>query len=513
MTDELHRMAWRGARQARLTLTGPHGLALLSGAMLAAYWYGGQGLMLIAGLALPAILAVASVASGQSLKGRRDPLTGLPLRPAAIAELDALLTRTPVNGRTTACFVVEIDGYADLRQSQDHGAVDEVIARVAERLQGVLRDSDIVARLDNGCFAAIPSGMRNNDLETAIQLAARMQAAVAEPISVDAVRVHVTASVGFALPRSLPQPTGSALLDAAECALLEAHHQGPGAIRAFSATARRPRIAASHLSAEVDEALTNGQIQAWFQPQVSTDSGEVAGFEALARWVHPKLGVIAPAEFLPAIAAAGKMDRLGALILGQALGALRDWRRQGFAVPTVAVNLGAEDLADPTLPERLRWELDRFELKPEGLCVEILETVLLPGENDVTLRNVARLAEMGIGIDLDDFGTGTASILAIKRFDVHRIKIDRSFITRIDLDRGQQDMVAAILALAERLGLQTLAEGVETPGEHAALAQLGCTTVQGFGIAAPMAFPDTLDWMRRAAATLAETTSVGRRVM
>jgi EAL domain-containing protein (putative c-di-GMP-specific phosphodiesterase class I) len=266
------------------------------------------------------------------------------------------------------------------------------------------------------------------------------------------------------------------------------------------------------LTEEVAAALEDGQIQAWFQPQISTDTGEVAGFEALARWVHPKHGTLAPGDFLPAIAAAGRMDRLGTVILHSALTALRDWQAEGIVVPTVGINLNEDDLRDPKLPDRVRWELDRFDLKPERLCIEILETVLTPTEDDVMTRNVVKLSEMGVGIDLDDFGTGTASIAAIRRFDVHRIKIDRSFVTRIDQDRGQQDMVAAILSMAERLGLQTLAEGVESLGEHAMLSQLGCGTVQGFGIGAPMPFADTIGWMRQNADRIAESRR-GRRVI
>jgi EAL domain-containing protein (putative c-di-GMP-specific phosphodiesterase class I) len=173
------------------------------------------------------------------------------------------------------------------------------------------------------------------------------------------------------------------------------------------------------------------------------------------------------------------------------------------------VNLGQEELRDPGLPERVKWELDRLDVAPERLCVEILETVLLPGEDDVVTRNIAALAELGTAIDLDDFGTGTASIAAIRRFAVDRIKIDRSFVTRIDTDRGQQEMASAILSMAERLKLDTLAEGVESVGEHAMLAQLGCGAVQGYGIAPPMPFDETVGWMRRHNALIADVPPLG----
>jgi EAL domain-containing protein (putative c-di-GMP-specific phosphodiesterase class I) len=303
------------------------------------------------------------------------------------------------------------------------------------------------------------------------------------------------------------------MLEAALSAAADARQQGPGTIRAFSRRERRPRVLPSGLIDEVGAALENGQIQAWFQPQLSTDTGKVTGFEALARWQHPVHGGIAPAEFLGAVAAAGRTDRLGQVILHKALTAMRDWIEAGSAVPTVAVALTEEDLRDPTLPERIKWELDRFDLAPERLSIEIRQSAIQPGEDDMLARNVAALAELGLGIDLGDFGTGSASIATIRRFAVDRIKIDRSFVARIDTERDQQDMVAAILSMAERLGLSTLAEGVETLGEHAMLAQLGCATVQGLGISPPLPFDQTEDWMRRHAARIADTPRVGRRVM
>jgi EAL domain-containing protein (putative c-di-GMP-specific phosphodiesterase class I) len=166
-------------------------------------------------------------------------------------------------------------------------------------------------------------------------------------------------------------------------------------------------------------------------------------------------------------------------------------------VPTVSVNFSAADLRNPRLPDRLKWELDRFELTPDRLTVEILETVIAASENDMVVSNIAALAAMGCGIDLDDFGTGHASITTIRRFAVRRLKIDRSFVTRVDQDREQQKMVSAIVSLAERLGLETLAEGVETASEHAMLSQLGCGHVQGYGLARPMPMEEASDWILR----------------
>ena len=286
-----------------------------------------------------------------------------------------------------------------------------------------------------------------------------------------------------------------ALSDAAESALEEAQKAGPGSIRAFS-NGMRPRVSVpDNLTREVLRALEDGEIRPWFQPQVSTDTGQLTGFEALARWEHPEKGQIAPAAFLPAIAEAGLFERLGEVILYHALTALKAWDKAGLKVPNVAVNVSPEELRNPRMFEKIRWELDRFDLGPDRLVIEVLENVVAQSEDDTTTRNIAALSRLGCGIDLDDFGTGHASISNIRRFDVTRIKIDRSFISQVDTDRDQQNMVSAILTMAERLGLDTLGEGVETHGEHAMLAQLGCGHVQGYSIARPMPFEDTATWI------------------
>ena len=180
-------------------------------------------------------------------------------------------------------------------------------------------------------------------------------------------------------------------------------------------------------------------------------------------------------------------------------------------MPNVSVNFSGDELSDPKLIDKTRWELDRFDLAPQRLTVEILETVIDGAQNDIVTRNVADLAKLGCNIDLDDFGTGHASIAHIRRFRVGRIKIDRTFVTRIDADREQQQMLTAILEMANQLEIETLAEGVETVGEHALLAQLGCGHVQGYSIARPMPFGDTIGWLREHSRKLEEQPKITRQ--
>jgi diguanylate cyclase len=369
----------------------------------------------------------------------------------------------------------------------------------------------MVARLEGAGFAVALGAVRRLDLEICIQLAARLQSALSQPISVMANRHYLTASIGFCLAARAPQPNGEALFEAADLAAEEALRNGPGAVRAYDPAMVRRRGDREAVAVELEKALNEGQIKAHFQPQMSTDTGEISGFEALARWLHPTRGMIPPSEFLPAVEQAGLSDRLTEVMLYQALSALSVWDKAGLKIPSVAVNFSKSELRSPGLAERLKWELDRFELEPARLTVEILETVAGETDNDVVIANIAAIGKLGCGVDLDDFGTGSGSILSLRRFAIKRIKIDRSFVTRVDEDRDQQRVVAAILSMADQMGMATLGEGVETPGEHAMLAQLGCTDVQGFGIARPMALEDTLDWVARHRARHSAPPRIGSR--
>ena len=493
----------------------PETLAFLPALTLAAFWLGGEDLLLGVALGLPALFALAGVFSAPEPEQRisaTDGMTGLCLRDAVVTGLEEVLATASVTGRTTCCFVLTLDEADQIMERHGSAAMALVLRRTAERIRSVLRSSDTVSRLEGTTFAVALGGIRRADLESMLQLAARLQTACDAPVSVDASSLYLSASIGFCLASRTPAPNGAAMLEAAETAALEARRNGPGAIRSYTVEMQKAKTDRHTLRAEIEAALDDGQIVAWFQPQVSTDTGEVTGFEALARWNHPTRGVLQPAEFLDAIRAAGLAERLSEVMVVQAITALRNWDKAGLVVPSVAVNFSTEELRNPKLAEKLKWELDRFDLAPSRLTIEILETVVAEMANDVIVRNISALAALGCGIDLDDFGTGHASIANIRRFAISRIKIDRSFVTRVDEDRDQQKMIAAILSMAEQLGLQTLAEGVETIGEHAMLAQLGCGHVQGFSLGKPMPYDDIFAWFDRHQARLARTPRMSQRL-
>jgi diguanylate cyclase (GGDEF)-like protein len=482
-------------RLLRRVFLRPQILAFLPALMLGGYWFGGEGVLMIVAVTFPVLLMLGGLLAEDGEATQTDGLTGLATRDHLIERLDDALTDYAGPGQATVVIVLQIDGFDALADSLGGAGVELVLLRTADRITGAVRRGDVVARLVDHRFAVMLPPVRGQEMDVALRATERLQAAIAEPVSVGGAGVYVTASAGFCLARRAPDRRGAAMLEAAETALEEARRVGEGAIRAY-APEMGDRARHRHaLERELAEAFEDGQIRPWFQPQISTDTGAVTGVEALARWDHPARGLLPPGEFLGPVEQAGLNERLGEVVLFHALSALRSWDRAGLGVPRVAVNFSAAELRNPKLVDRIRWELDRFDLAPERLTVEVLETVVARTGDDTITRNIADLATLGCRIDLDDFGTGHASIAHIRRFAVGRIKIDRSFVCRVDEDRQQQKMVAAILSMAERLEIETLAEGVETHGEHAMLAQLGCDHVQGYAIARPMPFDDTIPWL------------------
>jgi diguanylate cyclase (GGDEF)-like protein len=480
-------------------------------AATAAWGLGGAGPAIAAFavvLSAAATRAAATGANGTGANGAAHPRTaagatprtgpeGTPPRWCDVAAaLDRARTAAAGTVPSATAMIVEIDRFRSIEEAHDRAVAESILSTAAARLSAEVGPSDIVARLEGPVFAIALIGRDEPSLEGALQIAARLQRALADPFPIDGIAVHLTASVGFALPDRVPEPGGGALLRAATLAAIEAQRNGPAAIRSYSDAMHRRIANRSRLAAEAGAALANGEIGAWFQPQVSARTGEVTGFETLARWQHPQRGLIPPSEFLPALEQAGLMPRLGEVMVRDALAALRHWDSVGLTVPRVGVNLSGCELADPRLVDRIAWELDRHDLAPSRLGIEVLETVVAGRADDIVLRNLTALARLGCVLDLDDFGTGHAAITNIRRFRIGRIKIDRTFVTRLDEDAEQERMVGAIITMAERLGLDTLAEGVETPGERDRLAALGCGHLQGFAIARPMPRDEADLWLR-----------------
>jgi len=495
----------------RSGMSGPPILAFFPALVLVGFWVGGEQMLIMIALGFPLCLAFAGVLGNPHPPHLFESEDGTDRRGFEGA-LDTAARIADQSSRKTGCILLKVDDYPSTCARLGVDATDAMMTHMVDRMRATVRSRDLVSRMGDDLFGVSIAPVRQLDLGNALHLASRLQNAIEEPFSLNSTTIQASVSVGFALSTNLPRKTGSALMDAAEMALSEARRHGPSAMRAYSQDMQTPYVQTDNAHAkEVCEALESGQIHPWFQPQISTDTGHVTGFEALARWSHPKHGLIPPSGFLPALEQSSRMEKLGKVILHGAFCALKAWDHAGVNVPTVGVNFSPEELRNPRLVERIEWELDRFELNPNRLNIEILETVVATSPDDTVVRNIGALSKLGCQIDLDDFGTGHASISSIRRFDVQRLKIDRSFVMKVDREPEQQRMVSAILLMAERLELDTLAEGVETAGEHAMLAQLGCGHVQGFGIGRPMAFDKTGEWVAAHLARLKDPPKIGRQ--
>ena len=410
----------------------------------------------------------------------RDALTGMP---------NALGLRRAI----AEAYDTQDSRPALIRMSLDHGrmargglplervrALDRAAAR---RLRTHLVAGEIAARLGAGEFALLLRGTHSFSSALAVcqRLTRGLGGARAEPGS-DPVSLHLRIGVAVAEPgRGVTD-----LLADAEAALDESMApDAPGLVPCTPAL--RSRLAErARLADELPAALTGGEVIPFFQPQVSLETGELVGFETLARWRHPRRGLLSPGEFLPVAEAAGRMQALADAVAGGALTALADWRARKLPAGRIAINVSARELRDPVLVEKLRWDVDSAGLTPEDIAIEVLETMLVEHDDDPAVRTVAALAAAGFSVELDDFGTGHAALANLLKFKVHRLKIDRSLIRGIDMDGDRRKILRSMVALAESLGVEVLAEGVETAAEAAVAADAGCEAAQGFLIARPM---------------------------
>ncbi|KAA8609170.1 diguanylate cyclase [Salipiger aestuarii] len=498
-------------RRAQISgwLRGAHMLAFLPALSLAGFWLGGEMMLIAIALGLPALYGISSGA-----RNRLDPDAPLPdlVDSAAAPGLaQQLIDRAVAVNLSTACLLVEAEGLDSVARQSGDAAAQALRSALLKRLRGLMKRGDKVMRTGDSRFMILLAPSPRLDLEALLTLADRVQRTLEEPVSFETGTHYLSVSIGFCGSlRFQDKPSGAQLVEAAQTALTEALTQGPSAIRAWSDSMRAQRRARKSLLDEVERALTKGQIQPWFQPQICTSTGRITGVEALARWIHPERGIVPPMEFLGALEQARQLDRLSEVMLQHSLTAMRGWDAAGIDIPRVSVNFSDIELRSPHLVERIKWELDRFAMPASRLGVEVLETVIADSPEGVTARNIVGLSQLGCQIDLDDFGTGHASIAALRRFTVHRLKIDRSFVTRVDRDEDQRRMLAAVLGLADRLGLETVAEGVESVAEHALLSQLGCDHVQGFGIARPMPADQLAAWAGQHAERIAGAQKLGR---
>jgi diguanylate cyclase (GGDEF)-like protein len=374
-----------------------------------------------------------------------------------------------------AVLMIDLDGFKDVNDTLGHTAGDAVLVEVAHRVLGCTKPIDTVARLGGDEFAMIISGA---DLAHHAALRADcLIDALAKPIGAENQVVHVSASVGIAL---YPQDGEHAedLLSAADLAMYQAKGEGRDCRRFFTPMLREAAVRRHAFEGEIRGALKSGKFVLFYQPQVDARSGVMIGVEALLRWQHPTAGLLTPDRFLSSIETGSCAADVGQWVLEQAC---RDAVTLRRTVPdlTVGVNLFGAQFRTGSLADDVAEVLARTGLPAAGLELEITENIILR-HDETMLRPLRQLRAMGVGIAFDDFGTGFASLSLLKRYPISRIKIDRSFVRDICEDKADAAIVTATIYLAGELGLDVIAEGVETEAQRDLVRACGCHTIQGF---------------------------------
>jgi diguanylate cyclase (GGDEF)-like protein/PAS domain S-box-containing protein len=411
-----------------------------------------------------------------------DPVTGLPNRAALVDDLGRALAglgESP-RGRRLAVIAIDLDGFREINATFGHELGDQLLFEVGARLRRAARHSDTVARFGADRFVVLcPSLRSDNDPR---RPAERLRAAFDLPVLGER-HLSVTASLGVAHTAD-PLVDPGDLLARADAAVRHAKRRGGDRCELYAADADAHPDPVDELRG----AIERDELGLLYQPVVRLEDRALVGVEALVRWNHPTRGLLGPAEFIPPAERDGLITELDARVLQLACAQLATWNHDDprWRERTVAVNLSGRSLHDPRLPATVERALTRHRLAPGQLCLEITETSLI-GTLDEARRITARLAELGVRIALDDFGTGFSTLAHLQQLRPHVLKIDRSFIARLGQEPRDREIVAAVTAMAQALGMTVVAEGVETRAQLDILRSLHCEEAQGFLFARPLA--------------------------
>lgn len=420
-----------------------------------------------------------------------DELTGLGNRRQLLGELDHRLETLGLEKQhaALALLLIDLDHFKEINDSFGHLAGDAVLKEIGPRLRGVVRTHDVVARLGGDEFAVV---LDPGDLAEAMSVAQRMTAALELPVQLETASLHVGASIGLALAPA-HAASSDELLHCADVAMYRAKTlRLPFDVYEVALDDGADRLM---LMEDLRAATEDGSLTLHYQPQIDLRTGEVLACEALLRWTHPRLGLVPPDQFLPLAEECGLTRRLTAWVLGEAIGQCSRWWRAGHHA-AVAVNLQATDLLHDDLPRHVSELLDVASLPPAALILEITERMLMPNPSRA-MEVIRQLAEYGVVVSIDDFGTGFSSLARLSELPVGELKLDRTFASRLLADEDSARDLALMrsaIDMGHALGMRVVAEGIEGVELVELLAQLRCDRGQGFAIQAP-APADCLDFV------------------
>jgi len=420
-----------------------------------------------------------------------DALTGLPNRALLYSLVEQALAESHRAKGIGALLFVDINRFKHVNDSFGHEAADVLLREIAQRLQHLLRDEDVVARVGGDEFVIGLFDLTHRD--GAAVVARKLLERLSEPFRVNHLELIVSASVGIAVFPDDGRDVET-LISAADVAQQKAKKHSAQDWLFYDRDMNMRSIDRIKLETGLRRAIEQQQFVLHYQPQINLASGQLVGLEALLRWQHPQQGMVPPGQFIPLAEETGLIAPIGTWVIEEACRQMTAWRQAGLPPVKVAVNLSSRQLR-PDLPQAVRATLERHGVEPCWLELELTESMLMHDSEEVIAMMVA-LREIGVTLSLDDFGTGYSSLAYLKRFPIDKLKIDQSFIRGIPADPKDMAITRSIINLAEFLELNVLAEGVETEEQSSFLQQAGCHQVQGYLFSRPLAPEVLVDWIR-----------------
>ncbi|MFN0089262.1 MAG: putative bifunctional diguanylate cyclase/phosphodiesterase [Acidimicrobiales bacterium] len=432
-----------------------------------------------------ALHAHAAAEARSAHQATHDALTGLPNRLLLTERLSQALHAANESGSRVAVLFLDIDRFKLVNDSAGHSMGDELLVAAVDRITAALRPSDLLARIGGDEFIVILDDV--GTAANAIGIAERIRLAFHPPFTIRGVDIYSSASIGISISDHADETTEEMIRDA-DTAMYQAKDAGRDALAVFDASMRdqvADRLALEH---DLHNALGGHQLHVHYQPIVRLPDGTVDGFEALIRWTHPTRGNIPPLAFVPLAEETGLIVEIGRWVLSEACRAISLWRRMtpGGEHLTMAVNLSVRQLQSSQLVADVASALEANGLPADALCLELTESLLMENP-DAASQVLQALRRLGVRLSIDDFGTGYSSLAYLHRFPVDQVKIDKSFVDGLTaMTTSESSLVAAIIAMAEALGMKTVAEGVETAEQASQLAALGSTRAQGYLYSRPL---------------------------
>jgi diguanylate cyclase (GGDEF)-like protein len=417
---------------------------------------------------------------------QHDMLTGLPNRAMFQEQAQQLIAQAGRHERRAALLFIDLDNFKQVNDSLGHGTGDVLLKAAAKRLRLALRQEDVVARLGGDEFCVLLGEVGGP--ADAAAVAQKLLAALVDNFRIGERELYVTASIGIGcFPEDGADAT--ALLMHADIAMYRAKDQGKNGYQFFSADMNRDAGSVLALIPALRVARERGELRVHYQPRFDMRTGLPTGMEALLRWHHPERGLLPPGDFIPIAEDTGLIVPIGEWILREACAQARRWMDAGLAPMTVGVNLSMRQLRHPGLVAQVRSALEASGLPAACLELEITESMAMRSP-DMIQKTLLELADLGLRLSLDDFGTGYSSLNHLKRFPIHALKIDKSFVDGLPTDEHDAAITRAIIAVAKSLNLEIVAEGVESAAQRDFLVAMGCRECQGYLYGKPCAAPE-----------------------